>query len=139
MRLLFVDDDLFGLQSYREHLQIHLECEIVTARTVGDAQEILSNDSNFDLVILDVHLPMGFVEARDEDKVEDEMKYGQTLLNIMNKRWPNIPVIVFSITNSDNLKDQYKQVKRVLRKQNVLPSELTEKIRNAETRGTWKE
>lgn len=129
MKILFVDDDQFGVKSYREHLRMHLQCEVVKARTVGDAQELLHDDAGFDLIILDMHLPLGAAENIGGDDNGDEMQNGRVLLRSVSKTWPSIPVIVFSITNSDNLRDKYKQVKSVLRKQNTLPEDLTKIIR----------
>lgn len=60
----------------------------------------------FDIVILDIMLPKG-IKFEDE-KSEIWRKRGEKLLVEMKKKWPNIPVIIFTakpaLINEDRLK-----------------------------------
>lgn len=89
-RILFVDDEPNMLELISNFFREE-GCDAVTARTGSDALR-LAQESEFDLVVLDIHL---------------SNENGLLLLSEFKKKLPKLPVVLFTgLPKDDELVDQ---------------------------------
>ena len=123
--ILIIDDDLFGMKSYRLTLE-EGGYDVAVAETPDEAMKILETDKeNVELILLDVMLPTGNL-LLDHD-VEQGLRTGKVLFEILRDQFPQIPIIVLSITAAE---DFGKEGIEFLWKADTLPSELLRTVQS---------
>ncbi len=87
-RILFIDDDLQWLQSYRSLLE-HDGYQVITATNAQDARRKAQEITNFDVVLADLSLP-------ETENGKPDGAVGLRLLESLRSQLSDIPLIVLS-------------------------------------------
>lgn len=126
-RILWIDDDALMIMGLVRPL-IRDGCQVDTALDVEKAKKLLK-ERKYDLVILDIILPSG-KELQSEDDVKNiDRFYGLRFLESLPIEFP--PILVLSVINEKEEIEKirkFPQVKDVLAKGMIKPSELKEKV-----------
>ena len=111
-RILWIEDDYFHLKSLARPL-VKMGFEIVPAHSVVEARQSLARWGDYDLILLDLILPMtqgeegleGDNNVESFDDVEELMtRNGRELLNyIVSKLKVSKPILVLSVAASAKL------------------------------------
>lgn len=126
--ILFVDDDEFGMKPFRLAIEdAGLDLRFTDSLEV--ALELVNSESaTIQLIILDVLMPCGAVFSNEE--TNGGLLTGYRLLEKIQKRRPDIPIIIFSITSPSDMKVEYASENlSFLSKQDTMPAELVAAIK----------
>jgi len=100
--ILWIEDETYHLQALPKLLAMR-RIDTIKARTKSEAIEALKNNSEYDLVLLDIILPQ---DTRDilQDNTEpfDDLVGLSILRKLMHENY-SVPIFVFSIVNDHDV------------------------------------
>lgn len=127
--ILWVDDDIKRLRVFVDEMQDE-GYEIIQAETPEEMEAVLSRErQNIDLIIMDLMLPIG--HRISPVKVNNGRLTGLFLIERIkeNKALKKIPIILFTIISDSSVSNWCKNHNvKILRKADVLPSELCQHV-----------
>lgn len=126
MKLLWIEDDADQLDIMVRPLR-DSGFEITTVVDAKEASDLLINrKENFDLIILDILIPLG--EYRENSSDYSEFT-GLSLLKELRNNKIKIPVIIFSVVDESDLGDiSSLSVSKILFKASLFPPELKDAV-----------
>ena len=136
MNILWIDDDaermasLYEMMTYEGH-------DVTKAATAGEALEIIEDedrDGEFDVVLLDMMMPDDALGAVDTDGGRTT---GLALLTQIRQRYPDMPVVVFSVVKEPEIKEEALRLgAKAWVQKPALPSQILQAVEQACSPGT---
>jgi CheY-like chemotaxis protein len=126
--ILFVDDDEFGMKPYRLALEDGGFTVLLAQDPDQAMTQLTAGASTIAAVILDVLMPSG--ELLKDQNVDHGLKTGLRMLSHIRELYPQLPVIIFSVTNNDDMISEEPPLIDVLRKAETMPMDLVDLVRN---------
>ena len=124
-RILWIEDDAVRLEGLMDPLREE-GFEVNTATDYPQFVERLK-EGKYDLFVVDLILPQASVgeQVAYEDFID---LVGLKIIDSLNKSHPEAPVIVVTVVKDTEAVEQYANVKRVLHKGNLYPSDFQEVV-----------
>ncbi len=105
-KYLLIDDEGISINDTTFYIKYYIEnTDITIHRNCSDAIKALE-ENIFDLIILDIQLPKG---DYDFGKERADLRYGLDVLEIIQIKYPGIPVLCFTIQAKETLGDVFKE------------------------------
>lgn len=102
MKILLIDDDRKRMGPFIETLRLTHEVNYLF--DANDIFPFLNDKSNeIDLIILDIMMSIGNLKENFKDE-DNEKETGIFIFKLLKKKFPKIPVIIFSVVKDDEIK-----------------------------------
>ena len=123
-KILLIDDDIKTMRSLVDDLMYTHGFEVVHLETCDNVIETL-NSSRFDIMILDIMMPIPSNWTLDEERRSKEgLSTGEVLYEKIRKVFPELPILIYSAKEVKPFNDK----KTVILRKPELPAEIVNRI-----------